>query len=95
MHVIIGELRQPRFVFLLRFAAMADFGFEPGNFGVGIEQSALGTMHAVARGEVRFARFFKTGFGFAKRGVLRLEVDHRALDFARQTLAFSLRLVTA
>ena len=42
-----------------------------------------------------FARFFKTGFGFAKRGVLRLEVDHRALDFARQTLAFSLRLVTA
>jgi hypothetical protein len=92
MHLIVGQLRQPRLVFVLRFAAMADLGFQPGHLGVGVEQSLC----AYARRRWRqngFRALLKPGFGFAQRGVLRFKVDDRALDFARQAFALGLRLV--
>ena len=72
---------------------MPDLGFQSGHFGIGVEQGALGVMHAVAAGKVGFARFLKPGFGFAQRGILRFQVDDRAFDFARKAFAFSLRVV--
>ena len=74
---------------------MPDFGFQPRDFRVGVEQSALGGMHAITRGEVRLARFLEPGLGFAQRRVLGFEVDHRAFDLARQAFAFGLRVVPA
>jgi hypothetical protein len=52
VHLIISQLRQPGLIFVLRLAAMADFGFQPGYFGIGLEQRALSAMYAVAGGEM-------------------------------------------
>ena len=51
-------------------------------------------MHAIAGGEMAFPRLFQAGFGFPQSRVLRFQIDACALDLARQTFAFGLRLVT-
>ena len=62
---------------------MADFRFQPRDFGVGVEQRALRCMHAIAGREMRLARFFESRFGFAQRRRLRFQFNTRAFDFAR------------
>ena len=93
MQAIVGQLREPRLVFVLRFAAVTNLGFKPRHVGVGGKQLALRTMDAVARSEMRLARRFKPRFGLAQRSVLRFEFVLRAINLALQALTLGQRVV--
>ena len=75
------ELNQARLDLVARFAAMADFRLQPRHLGIRRVHLALRLVQRIAGGEVRFAGFLGARFGLAQRGVLRFQVDHRALDF--------------
>ena len=84
------QLHQPRFQLTARFAPMADFRFEPGDFGIGRVHLALRVVQRVAGGKVRLARFLGPRLGFAQGGALRFKLGRRPLDFQRQALALGL-----
>ena len=86
----VFELGQARFELAARFAAMANFRFQPGNFGIGRIHVALRVVQGIAGSEMGFAGFLGTRLGFTQCGILRFEIGHRALDFERQALPLSL-----
>ena len=86
------ELDDARLKLAARFAAMADFGFKLGNFGIGRVHIALRLMQGVASSKMRLAHGFGARLGFAQGGALCFEIGGGALDFERQALAFGLGL---
>ena len=93
VHLIITQLQQTRFIFLLRIAAMTDLGFKPRHLGTGLVVFGLCSLHAIIGYKMGFAGFFKTRFRFTQGGVLRLEIVHPPFDVTRHAFAFRLCVV--
>jgi len=77
----------------MRFAAMANFGFQTRHFSIGRVHVTLRLMQRIARSKVGFARRFELGFGFTQGCGLGFQIIDRPFDFKRDALAFGLGLV--
>ena len=90
MRQFVFQLYQPCFELAARFAPMADFRLQPGNFGIGRVHLALRIVQGVAGSEMGLAHFLGPRLGLAQGGALGFEFGRRPFDIERQALTLGL-----